>query len=129
MEQSAEQKRGFLKYGLPALGIALPIAGILWRRAAYIKEESVEEEEGDSSRDQELLMASNIDINAAMGKALKLVPGTPIEVELEEEHGIPVWEVEVVPAKGGPTREVMIDARSGDVLEIKADFEGIAELV
>jgi uncharacterized membrane protein YkoI len=124
MEQEVQQKRGFLKYGLPALGIALPVAGMIWRRAASMREEMMEEEEeGDSSRDQALLMASNIDINAAMGKALKLVPGTPIEVELEEEHGIPVWEVEVVPAKGGPTREVLIDARSGDVLEIKADFE------
>jgi uncharacterized membrane protein YkoI len=115
MEQTMKQGRGLSRYAWPLIGAIVPIAIILMRRAT--RDETAENE------DEMLLRESKVDLNAALGTALKYMPGTPIEVELEREHGCPVWEVEIVPRSGGPTRGIIIDARNGEVLEMKADFE------
>ena len=110
MEQATE--RHPMRYVWPALGAAVPLALLLMRRGRRPRSE------------EELLLGEvSIDLYSAMEKALKLVPGTPVEVELESEHEIPVWEVKVVPDNGGPVREVVIDARDGEVLEMRAEFE------
>lgn len=118
MEQVQEHKRNMLKYALPIIGAAVPVATVLIRRAMA----------GGgmlgTTKEEKLLMQSNVDLQHAMHTALKYVPGIPVEVELEEDHGLPVWEVEVVPKGGGPVREVLIDARSGDLLQMNAEFEG-----
>lgn len=117
MEQVQEHKRNMLKYALPIIGAAVPVATMLIRRAmtsGMLGE----------TKEEKLLKQSNVDLQHAMHTALKYVPGIPVEVELEEDHGLPIWEVEVVPKGGGPVREVLIDARSGDLLQMKAEFEG-----
>ncbi|MHB0913645.1 MAG: PepSY domain-containing protein [Armatimonadota bacterium] len=106
--------RNAMRYALPAIGVAVPIAMLLNRMRCC---------ERGENKDVMLLSESSIDLQTAMHKALKLVPGTPVEVELEEECGIPVWQVDIVPKKGGPTREVVIDARTGDLLEMRAEME------
>ncbi len=114
MEQMAGWNWRKAWYALPIVGAAIPAVIMLRRRAAGMEEEK-------ESNDRMLLDESNINLTQAMNTALKFVPGTPIEVELEEEKGMPIWEVEIVPKKGGPTREVHIDARTGDLLEMKAE--------
>jgi uncharacterized membrane protein YkoI len=115
MERMAGWKWNKAWYALPVVGAAIPAVVMMNRRRAFI-------EEVKESNDRALIDESNLDLTQALHTALKYVPGTPIEVELEAEHGMPVWEVEIVPKKGGPTREVRIDAKTGDLLEMKAEF-------
>jgi len=115
MEQAAERGRSVMRYAVPVIGAAIPAAVMLARRA-------FRRPRPGESKERMLLRRSNLDLQGAMNAALKYVPGTPVEVELEEEHGMPVWEVQVVPRKGGPTREVLVDAKTGDILEMKAEF-------
>lgn len=115
MAEAMEQRRNKMWYALPIIGLAVPTAVTLIRRLSGGGMPT-------ESKDEVLLDESNLDLQSALHKALKYVPGTPVEVELEEEHGIPVWEVQVVPKKGGPTREILIDAKTGDLLEMKAEF-------
>jgi uncharacterized membrane protein YkoI len=52
----------------------------------------------------------------ARAAALVAVPGAVLEIELENENGRLVYEVEIRPAAGGPAVEVLVDAASGAVL-------------
>ncbi|MHB0999377.1 MAG: PepSY domain-containing protein [Armatimonadota bacterium] len=96
------------------LGAAVPVAFMLFKRFAGRGRMQ--------SREQLLLNESSVDLESALNIALKYMPGIPVEVELDEEYGIPVWEVEVVPKAGGITRKVLVDARNGDILEMTAEF-------
>jgi uncharacterized membrane protein YkoI len=120
MALTVEQRRNLMRFGIPIVGIAIPALMMLKKRgkAPY---------EAEKSKDQILLEESRIDLQGAMRRAVKYMPGTPIEVELEEHNGSPVWEVEIVPPKGGPTREVMIDAKTGEVLEVKSESRSESE--
>lgn len=115
MERTAEQTRRTMRYALPVIGAAVPAVVMLLRRVTGRRGPR-------ESKDQMLLRESALDLRSAMNTALRYIPGTPVEVELEEEHGMPVWQVEIVPKKGGPTREVLVDAKSGDVLEVRAEY-------
>lgn len=117
MAEHTMERRNTMRFALPAIGAAIPLAAMLIRKARH-RVECMSEEEW-------LLRQSKIDLMTAMNTALRYMPGTPVEVELEEEHGMVVWSVEIVPRKGGPTREVLIDAETGDVLEMLADFEDL----
>lgn len=119
MEQMTGSRWGKAWYALPVIGAAIPAIMALKHRSVC-REEEVEEERG--SKDRMLVKQSNINLVQALNTALKYVPGTPVEVELEENCGMPVWEVEIVPKKGGPTRDVRIDARTGDLLELRSEF-------
>lgn len=116
MELGAERRWNKAWYALPVIGLAIPAVMMLTRRCERMEEEV-------ESTDLTLLDESNLSLTQALNTALKYVPGTPVEVELEAEHGMPVWQVEIVPKKGGPTRDIRIDARTGDLLEMKAGFE------
>jgi hypothetical protein len=109
------------EFGRSALWYALPIAAIM--AALRITRRFTRSAESNRTKEETLLAHSNLDLRSALNVALRYAPGTPVEVELEEEHGSPVWEVEIVPRKGGPTRAVVVDARTGDVLEMRADLE------
>lgn len=113
MEQTAQQERNATWYLLPIAGAAVSMLLTLRRLG---RRKPVE------AKEQELLKESKLDIQGAMNAALKHVRGTPVEVELREEHGMPAWQVQVVPRKGGPLREILVDARSGDILEMKSEF-------
>ena len=111
MEHAAERKHTSWWYALPVVGALIMLA----RRGAHREGEA-------ESKEQMLLDESNLGLTQALNVALKYMPGTPVEVELEEEHGMPVWKVEIVPRKGGAPREIVIDAANGDVLEMRAEF-------
>jgi uncharacterized membrane protein YkoI len=61
-----------------------------------------------------------VSLAQAAAAALKAVPGTVAEIELDDEHGTTAWEVEVV-AGNGDRRDVTIDAGDGNVLTNRAD--------
>lgn len=112
MEQVMEHKRNTMWYALPIAGAAVFMLARRFRGREEVTE----------STDQLLLDESEFDLQSAMSIALRHIPGTPVEVELEDKNGMAVWEVEIVPKKGGPTREVVIDAKTGDILEVKSDY-------
>lgn len=115
MEQMTQPKGRAMKYILPIAGAAIPAFFLIKRRRMSDGQMMV-------CRDQELLEESCLDVKGAMNIARKHIRGTPVEVELKEEHGIPAWEVEILPRNGGPVRELLIDARTGDLLEMKSDY-------
>lgn len=49
--------------------------------------------------------------------ALRAVPGEVLEVELEREHGALVYEIDIL-ARDGWVRRVILDARTGAVLDV-----------
>ncbi|MBO2452698.1 PepSY domain-containing protein [Actinomadura barringtoniae] len=56
----------------------------------------------------------------AMAAALKAVPGTVGEADLDGEYGRPAWEVDVL-ARNGGWHEVLIDGRTGATLGQRPD--------
>lgn len=112
LERMTESKWSKALYALPAVALVVPTVLMLTRRMGQVIEEN---------SDRSLLEQTNLNLTDALHKAQKYIPGMPIEVELKEEHDLPVWEVEIVPKKGGPTREIRIDACTGDVLEMKTE--------
>ena len=52
--------------------------------------------------------------------ALERIPGTVEEVELEDEDGHVVYEVELK-SENGDEHEVIIDAQTGDILVVESD--------
>jgi len=64
---------------------------------------------------------AKVSADQAIQAALQKVPGTVVEVELEEEKDHKVmWEVEIVTADG-KLMEVEIDAKTGEVLEVEEE--------
>lgn len=72
---------------------------------------------------QSVPAAANLDMVQAIEIALKEVPGTVQETELEKEDGKQVYEIEILTADG-QEMEVEIDAETGAILEIEADGDG-----
>ncbi|MCP9955148.1 PepSY domain-containing protein [Actinomadura madurae] len=64
--------------------------------------------------------AQAVSLAQAVDTALKAVPGTVEEAELDDEHGRAVWEVGVLPDRGTP-RDVVVDAGDGKVTANRAD--------
>ena len=60
-----------------------------------------------------------LDINTAASIALQTVPGSIVELELDNFHGRPVYEVEILSVYG--KYEIIIDAFTGAVLRIELD--------
>ncbi|MBT2217780.1 peptidase [Virgibacillus dakarensis] len=56
----------------------------------------------------------------AMNIATQQVPGEVVRVELDTEHGIPVYEVEIV-TQQGVEYEVNVDVNTGDIVDIELD--------
>lgn len=57
--------------------------------------------------------------------ALTHTPGATIDVELECERGVWVWEVELIAARqpDGPYIEIDIDAYTGVILRVEEDWD------
>ena len=70
----------------------------------------------------DLVKDATVTINQAVKTASEKVPGTVVEAELDKKDGKTTWEVEVLSADGN-IREVLIDARTGAVIdtEMKKD--------
>ncbi|MFB4307542.1 PepSY domain-containing protein [Actinomadura sp. GTD37] len=61
-----------------------------------------------------------VSIAQAADAALKAVPGTVAEIELDDEDGGTAWEVDVL-AGNGDRRDVTVDSGTGKVLTNRAD--------
>ncbi|WP_432560237.1 PepSY domain-containing protein [Granulicoccus sp. GXG6511] len=78
----------------------------------------VEQEEDDSDGDdRERLGQAGLSMAQAIEAALREVPGTLDDVELDEEDGAPVWEV-TIDTPDQDDIEVYIDVRDGNVVKV-----------
>ena len=80
----------------------------------------------DKAKAQELVEAAKIDYKQAAEKILGEVPGgrlTKLELETEEDSGKAVWKGEVADEQG-ETREVAVDAETGDVMPAPGETPG-----
>ena len=80
----------------------------------------------DKAKTQELVAAAKIDYAQAAEKILGEVPGgrlTKLELETEEDSGKAVWKGEVTDEQG-ETREVAVDAETGDVMPAPGETPG-----
>ena len=68
----------------------------------------------------ELLKNTTITLVEAVEKASMNVKGKAVEAELEKEHGKTVYEVKIID-ETGTTREIYVDAHSGNVVKIEKD--------
>jgi uncharacterized membrane protein YkoI len=68
----------------------------------------------EARRKAEMAAAAPVTIDQAVQLATREQPGTVIEVELEEQGGRAVWEVEIVSADGRVV-ELSVDASTGSV--------------
>ena len=62
-----------------------------------------------------------VTMEAARQAALARVPGQVQEEELEEEQGRWVYEFDIASGPGQPVTEVMVDATSGQVVEVEVE--------
>jgi uncharacterized membrane protein YkoI len=88
--------------------------------AAPAENESVEGQENEAAESKQLEGLAKIDQAAAERAALDAVPGTVKDVELGNENGFVVWEVEVQ-ASDGTLQEVKVDAGNGQILAQEAE--------
>jgi len=63
---------------------------------------------------------SLIPLRQALEMAAREVPGEVLKVELEREHGRAVYEIKIL-AQNGQVREVSLDARNGEIIEVEDD--------
>lgn len=75
----------------------------------------------ESAEDLALANLAKIDVGQAASAATKAVPGKVIGVELDDENGNLVYDVEVVSGKG--TFEVTVDAGNSRVLAQQAEHD------
>ena len=72
--------------------------------------------DGNHKREKiEMAQKAKVSLEEASVSALKEMPGTIIEAELEDEHGSLMWEIEVV-TLDGKIRGVHIDALAGKIV-------------
>ncbi|WAS93448.1 PepSY domain-containing protein [Nannocystis punicea] len=63
-----------------------------------------------------------ISLEAAQATALKQVPGTVIDSELEREHGRWIYSIEIQPTdRAQPRKEVEVDGDTGSVILVEAE--------
>ncbi len=66
--------------------------------------------------------SAQVSVDAARQTALARVPGQVLEEELEHDDGRLVYEFDIRPtAPGVPDQEVVVDATTGQVLEVDDD--------
>ena len=84
----------------------------------------VEDEENGEDDDEDSISASNVSLSEedAIDIATDEVNGTVEEIELENEDGMPVYEIELVASNGSET-EVTVHADEGTVLDIETEDE------
>ncbi len=76
---------------------------------------------GDHDEAKRLLESGDIlSLEVILEKLRPLYPGKILEVELEKESNLIVYEVEIV-GDDGVVHEIYIDAKTGDILRDKVD--------
>lgn len=64
--------------------------------------------------------SASVSLNHAVDLALQKVPGTPVAVQFEDNHGKAVWNVEIL-AYDQTVHVLDIDAASGDLMKNRLD--------
>ena len=108
---------------IPALAVAILAGGgftIANAAAPQDKPTTKVAEENDTQIQAELAKQATVTEEAAIKIALEQVPGTVEEVELEDENGTIIYEIEIK-AEDGTEQEVDIDATTGDVVKVEAE--------
>lgn len=77
-------------------------------------------EENDAQDQAELAKQVTITEEEATKTALKKVPGTITDIELENENGTIVYGIEIV-AKDGSQQDVKIDAKTGKIVKVELE--------
>lgn len=76
---------------------------------------------GDHERARELLERGEIlSLSEILKQTNTEIPGKVLEVELEEEDGLIVYEIEFL-GEQGVVMEMLIDARDGRIISVKED--------
>ncbi len=80
-----------------------------------------QERRGDHDQAREAVARRDaIPFAQILDTALRTVPGEVLEVDLERDDGRLLYEVEIL-ARNGRVRTVILDARTGRVLEVEDD--------
>jgi len=90
-----------------------------------VKVEADDEEDGeenDAANQAELAKQAKITEEAATKTALEKVPGTVNEVELENEEGPIVYDIEII-AQDGSKQSVKVDAQTGKIVKVELEEE------
>lgn len=99
-------RRGVAVCALWAVVLATPNAGASGR--------------GDHDRARQAVLAGQVlPLPAVLERLQREVPGQVLEVELEQERGVWIYELKLLTSAGQLTK-VKLDARTGEVLRIKS---------
>ena len=114
------------KVVIPALAATIMTGGAFASASAFAKDKPVKQEVQNEQQDKEVndnqeqaKLAAQAKITEPESKiiALKQVPGTVTDVELEDEDGTIVYGVEVQ-AKDGSKQDVKVNAQTGKIVNI-----------
>ncbi len=78
-----------------------------------------DESKGDEARELQLFSQAKISLTEAIKAAEQKTGGKALEAEVDEDSNTVQFEVEVV--KDGRIHEVMVDGKTGDVLQVSLD--------
>jgi uncharacterized membrane protein YkoI len=115
---SDERKNNVVPSGGQALGENTQGAGDDEDDAEDDDESEVEEDEGDIDPST---VEGIISEDRAREIALREISGEIVEIELELDDGIYVWEVEILNSEDGLVWEVEINAETEEVLQVEID--------
>ena len=97
------------------LALLLVLAALSPAHAALARDSRDHDAARQAYQRGEILPLSQI-----LQRALKVAPGEVLEVELEEDDGRMIYEIEILESSGR-VLEVEIDARAGAVLKMEGD--------
>ncbi|WLR52053.1 PepSY domain-containing protein [Bacillus tianshenii] len=111
---------------VPALAFTIVGAGFagvsLTKSSAASTQAVVQPEQSEEQEAARLQKEAKLTVAESEAIALKEVPGTVVDTELEDEDGIVVYGVEIE-TKDGTAKDVKIDAVTGKVLKIDTNDE------
>jgi uncharacterized membrane protein YkoI len=108
---------------IPALAATIVAGGgfsIANAASLHDKPTSEVQEENDGQNQAELAKQAKITEEAATKTALEKVPGTVNKVEIEDEDGHVVYDVEIN-AKDGSKQSVKVDAQTGKIVKVELE--------
>jgi uncharacterized membrane protein YkoI len=114
------------KFVIPALAATIMTGGAFASASAYasVKDKPVKQEvQNEQQESAKLAKLAKITEAESKAIALKQVPGTVTDVELEDEDGTAVYGVEVQ-AKDGSKQDVKVNAQTGKIVKVDNGDEG-----
>ena len=116
------------KLVIPALAATIMTGGAFASASAYahasVKDKPVKQEvQNEQQESAKLAKLAKITEAESKAIALKQVPGTVTDVELEDEDGTAVFGVEVQ-AKDGSKQDVKVNAQTGKIVKVNNGDEG-----